>query len=867
MGTLKGGLCLLLILGTTGSLPSGAPARSSGSSEWWDRASVHLQKEALLQRKAGNFRAAEKLYREGFEEAERRQDSIAAVKYLISAGGCQLGDFRYRDALKTFLHARNLALQIRDREDLGAIALNLSSVYTQVWDYESALRVAEDGLAEIGNLHGNYSRPYLLLQIGRLHALAEEHSVEDSSGVVTAQYLAEGIEAVRAAGNNVALEAAGWDWLGEEHLKHGRLDEAERAFNEAYRLRFLLVPNQLGYSYAYLGELKLRKGNLAAASRFTRLALNAGEQGLPTWPLYQLGHQLGQIRLAQGDSEAALNDLYAAMQSAAHWRIEVLPARSSLTQSNAGLEREIFRSFAIAAAQYADKTGSAAWAARAFEAVEWNRAASLRESLALRDVWRERLPGEYWEVLGRLQTLEARHALNSGLSSDQRNGELERLHLKLTEMEARAGLGIRWKKQENFRTQTSLIHFREGLSESELLLSFLLDRSESYLWAVSRRSVKLIRLPPEARLAEEVAAFQKAVRAGTPEAKQLGEALYRMLFERLDPEQWEKRDWLLSLDGVLFDLPFAALVVKQSPVRQPGGETVYLVERHSIQTVPGALALRAASWGSVSSQANALGPPPSLDEEIPLDAPARKQPSLVRTSSSRSSERVARFGAFLGVGDPIYNIADERWRSNHDGKAEGELARLAGSGVEVAASARAWAGDGRTVKLLTGADANRSAFLKALEGGPSVVHLATHVIVPPGKRERAQIAFGLSRVAGRNKTWSPQYLGTAQVSALHVSGALVVMTGCATGTGDAVAGPGLLGLTRAWLMAGASGVIATAWPVEDSDGEIFSRFYSHLQHSTPAEALRQTQAEMAHVSKWSRSPAVWATYQLTGGFH
>jgi CHAT domain-containing protein len=91
------------------------------------------------------------------------------------------------------------------------------------------------------------------------------------------------------------------------------------------------------------------------------------------------------------------------------------------------------------------------------------------------------------------------------------------------------------------------------------------------------------------------------------------------------------------------------------------------------------------------------------------------------------------------------------------------------------------------------------------------------------------------------------------------------MTGCATGAGDAQPGAGLLGLTRAWLMAGAAAVISTAWPVEDSSGEIFSRFYHYLPETSPAEALRRSQVEMARGGTWRAAPSYWASYQLTGG--
>jgi len=301
-----------------------------------------------------------------------------------------------------------------------------------------------------------------------------------------------------------------------------------------------------------------------------------------------------------------------------------------------------------------------------------------------------------------------------------------------------------------------------------------------------------------------------------------------------------KKKWLLSLEGALFDVPFAAL-------GEPDGEdTVFLVERHSIEIVPGALLL------------------PNL--HLP-----------------------AKNGLFLGVGDPIYNATDPRWRESGWREAAwpesgqpgsqwkrsaaasgtpGQLVRLIASGDEVHTSAAIWRRQSGTASVLEGFEAGRDRFVEQLTHRPRVVHLATHVLFPSGSsatasetasgREQAFIAFSIPRTSW---TEGPQYLTTSRISTLRVPGSLVVMTGCATGTGDALAGAGLLGLNRAWLMAGASGVLSTAWPVEDSPGELFSHFYRYFPRVPAAEALRRSQVELLD----RLAPSVWASYQLTGG--
>src|SRR5205807_8703653 len=85
---------------------------------------------------------------------------------------------------------------------------------------------------------------------------------------------------------------------------------------------------------------------------------------------------------------------------------------------------------------------------------------------------------------------------------------------------------------------------------------------------------------------------------------------------------------------------------------------VYLVERADLQSLPGALL---AEWG-----------------EMPAN------------------------GEFLGIGDPVYNPADSRFRGDHASSSL-LLARLPNTSEEVNACARAW--NSGKPKILTGQDA------------------------------------------------------------------------------------------------------------------------------------------------------------------
>jgi CHAT domain-containing protein len=679
----------------------------------------------------------------------------------------------------------------------------------------------------------SYFKPHLLVQLGRIHSALGDGQA--------GAFFAAGIEAARISGD-FALEAMAWDQQGEIHLAAGRLPEAERHFLEAFRLRRFFRPTELGWSYGHLGALAFARHDFGSAERFTQLALDHAKRGAPAWPEYLLLQQEGRIRLALGKVESALRDFSLALDATAEWRIQVLPARSSLISANVQLEQQIFDSFIQLAAQHGLQTGNPDWIARAFQAVEINRAASLRESLALADVWRERLPTEYWETLAQLG---AEEVLERGVATgDTRTHGMNanRLRLNLTEMEAKAGIGPHVKNVENFRSRISLIHFQEGLRSSELFLSFELGEKESYLWAVSRSSLKLYRLAAERDIAKSVQTFRDVIPEGGAEAVRQGEQLYKQLFGQLKPQEIQKQTWLLSLDGALFNVPFAALVIKNRE------NPVYLVDTHTLQTVSGALLLNPAS------------------------------------DSASGGHRHR--GEFLGVGDPIYNQVDPRWRGPVSANSStGQLQRLVGSRNEVESSAQTWLAGGGAAVVLQGPEAQRDVFLGRLEQRPAVIHLATHVLFPTANREQGLIAFSLgdprsgdprhrgssnrdsTNVAARGFAAEPEFLTTSEIAGLRVPGALVVMTGCATGNGQVEAGAGLLGLTRAWLMAGASTVISTTWPVEDNSGGIFARFYFYLRDHSAAEALQLSQREAAHSRTGRQGPENWASYQVTGGIH
>jgi CHAT domain-containing protein len=335
-------------------------------------------------------------------------------------------------------------------------------------------------------------------------------------------------------------------------------------------------------------------------------------------------------------------------------------------------------------------------------------------------------------------------------------------------------------------------------------------------------------------ITRQVSSFRQAVLRGDAEAVKTGRKLYGTLFGALEPVYRKKLRWLLSLDEGLFDLPFAALVAGEA-----ASKPVYLIERHSIRIVSGA-----AMWAGRSPR----------------------------------QDRIA--GVFVGIGDAVYNTADARWRGR-GGEETGlslwrqlgwpwkasaaapatlGLSRLSGSGTEIEACAREW---NNPSVLLRGLDATMQNVHHAVTEGPAIIHFATHILRGEERSSSARIALSVSE-SGRD-----ELLGPAEISGWHADTGLVVLSGCSSGAAAVRPGSGLMGLTRAWLMAGARAVVATEWATPDDVVVFFRPFYRQLRRSLtrdPAEALRAAQIEAIRSHDWRSQPNFWAGYFALGNY-
>jgi len=172
---------------------------------------------------------------------------------------------------------------------------------------------------------------------------------------------------------------------------------------------------------------------------------------------------------------------------------------------------------------------------------------------------------------------------------------------------------------------------------------------------------------------------------------------------------------------------------------------------------------------------------------------------------------------------------------------------------------------GAQSRVVSGFEASRKTLDNLDLSQYSILHFATHGLLDPKRPEHSGFFLSMVDQSGR-----PQdgFITMQDVYRLHAPVDLVVLSACRTGLGKDVRGEGLIGLTRGFMYAGASSVVASLWKVDDeATAELMKQFYTNMLQKgmRPAEALRSAQNTLRQNPEW-QSPHFWAGFVLQGEF-
>lgn len=172
---------------------------------------------------------------------------------------------------------------------------------------------------------------------------------------------------------------------------------------------------------------------------------------------------------------------------------------------------------------------------------------------------------------------------------------------------------------------------------------------------------------------------------------------------------------------------------------------------------------------------------------------------------------------------------------------------------------------------------------------PLILHIATHSFFgeTTHQMDNPMLRSGLLLARGEPVTPSEEVeqgaeeprrrapsnvdVDDGQLTAYEVSGwdlrgtQLVVLSACSTGLGKVEMGEGVLGLRRAFAMAGAEALVVSLWAVSDrSTEELMAAYYLELAKGKGrGEAMQEVQLQMLR-NEDRRHPHDWAAFVVTG---
>ena len=767
-------------------------------------------------RDTGHVSEAIAAYSRAATLSHNAKDSEREAKSFILLSVAQNLLFEYSAALTSSeqglaaaSRAGNLVLQ-------GSANGNISTVYSQLGDLEAARLAATKAVVCFRSASGQPRVNDFLAK-----ALANRASINflQNRNPEGYQDSAEAIRLATASGD-LRLQATVWEARGFALMREDKVAESQDALEKEYAIRQKLNDlNGLAVTKEHLAELEVRKSspNCKTALRLIDEAFAMPSNAFKANAQYYPIHIRAKILLQCGEKLKALDEFKRAVNEATQWRRGALPGDLTSTRTVASLQ-DVYGDYAQLAAQISLETHNKQMGYDAFEALAENRSASLRDQLRLARSRNLQVPDTYYFKLSQLQAAQAQVTL--GRNSKEDKLSLLQIRSEVADLDNKNGI-----TEEKFRTQkeknprrNSLKNIQTTLNRDQVLLTLSLGKNRSYLWAVTEDQVHLIEIANESELKSAATSFAASVRDGRSSTAG-ATLLSRSLFGNLPKQYWQKPEWLLVSDGPLLSgVPFCALADLSSDKNLP------LVANHSLRFLPSELLLLSPKTNTAPRE-------------------------------------------FVGVGDPIYNEADSRLaHSSASGDAKSitpgtSLARLVGSDKEIRSAAQE--SHAPITTLLVGQRATRESLQAAIQTtAAAFVHFAVHVVSPPDQPQEAALALSL-------KNGMPELLTSEVIESFRLPGSLVVLSGCSSDQGKTLPGAGLVGLSRAWLVAGASAVIVSSWPTPDDSGKFFSTFYRRLDEiksgsiaQRAAQALRQTQNDMMHSSGYRTSPTFWSAFAV-----
>jgi CHAT domain-containing protein/tetratricopeptide (TPR) repeat protein len=389
------------------------------------------------------------------------------------------------------------------------------------------------------------------------------------------------------------------------------------------------------------------------------------------------------------------------------------------------------------------------------------------------------------------------------------------------------------------------------LDDDTVLLEYALGEPRSYVWVVTSTLFESHILPSRSRIEAAAMRLYKKMASRMSDTNltapdtgvdQAAALLSRLALAPVSRRIRGKRLLIVS-DGALQYVPFAVLPASE--------HSAPLVTGHEIVNAPSASVLALLRQTNTSRQ-----PAPKMVAVLADPVFDAQDPRVAYANAHN-----AKPGGEVRLSTVKVNLAENHVARSASDAGWVHLARLPFSQREAAAILKVTP-EGQGMSAL-GFRASRATAMSGELAEYRVVHFATHGLLNEEHPEFSGLALSLIDEQARPQNG---FLLLQDIYNLNLPADLVVLSACETALGRNVRSEGLVGLTRGFMYAGATRVLASLWNADDvATQELMARFYKAMMKDSlpPAAALRRAQLGMLKQPRW-RSPYYWAAFQIQG---
>ena len=838
-----------------------------------------LTRLSVSAREHGSVDKATEFLQEAYDLEEKLDASPNLAITPLAADALYRGDlmkaeFYYRKALADSIRHHGDANLSSSLEGLGIVAQTRGEFEAAEPYFEQALKVEQTRPTAQSNHAVSLENLGLLATDRGQFAKAEK-------------YFFRSIREEEALGNSDAFIARNLNHLGDLARRQGNLVKAEKLLQKALSLNKQFSTNSLilAWNYSDLADVYMARGDLnRAEANYEAASAIRGKLAPGTRESAESLGALAWISRSRRQTDKA-SALYEQTLDVLEMQTSRLGGSSTVRASFRAKDEKYYR-------EYADLLLSQNKPEEAFAVIERSRARTLLEMLNAAHI--DVHNGADKTLLGRERSLQAaisaishrRARLLAGQHSGEQIKAVEKEISDLTAQYQDVEAQIRatspaYAALTQPRPLTARQIQQQLLDQDTLLLEYSLGEKRSYVFAVTPDSLHAYQLPGRRTIARQarkvhrlVAGQRKAIRGASPAQKRHRIAradirydravaeLSRMILGPAAKDLTNKR-LLVVTDGALAYVPFSLLPEPRASKTNRSGEAVPLIVHHEIVNLPSASVLailrEQERQRKPATRAVAVLADPVFDAHDPRVAGA-----MPPRPAAAAQTRSVKPGPLDGLLADNFS-ANLLTRSATDlGLARnGHLAlpRLRFTRLEADAIMRVTP-PGKGMEAVD-FKANRATATGPELGHYRIVHFATHGLLNSEHPELSGLVLSLV-----NKKGKPQngFLSLEDIYNLDLPADLVVLSACETGLGKEISGEGVIGLTRGFMYAGASRVVASLWKVSDvATAQLMANFYRAMEKDglAPAAALRAAQIAMWKQRRWHR-PYYWAAFQIQG---